>query len=204
MLAFLGHPRLVFRPVHPLPQLIHIGEHVLLLLAEAIEPIPRGLAVLLRLRLLERGLEFLEAVVQILLPLGQFLETVDDLQLLLLFRGLLRGGFPLVFVTVVGLFQVQLAGLALTALALLTPLPALPALLGDVEFAGLQLEHRLQGGLLIGQGRGQRGQGIVDGRIAQLGAGLDHGFFRGVHIGLDFGIQRLRLHLAHLVQCVLL
>ena len=79
LLLFIRHAGLIFRPLHPLAHLIHISEHLLLFLLETFEATFDVLFLLLSLRLLQRGLQFLHAFVQILLTAGQLLEPVHHL-----------------------------------------------------------------------------------------------------------------------------
>ena len=79
LLLFIRHAGLVFRPLHPLAHLIHISEHLLLFLLETFEATFDLFFFLLGLRLLQRGLQFLHALIQILLTAGQLLEPVHHL-----------------------------------------------------------------------------------------------------------------------------
>jgi hypothetical protein len=88
LLTFLGHVGLVFGAFHPLAQFVHVREHVLLFVAEALQLLPELLAFLFGFRLLEGGLKFPEPLVEVLLALGQFLEAAGDLKLFALLRGL--------------------------------------------------------------------------------------------------------------------
>ena len=119
LLPGVGHARLVFGSFHPLPQLVNVGQHFLLFFAQTLQSAPDFLTLRLGLRLLERVLEFLEPLVEVLLALGQFLEPIQHLELLALLGVLLRRGLPLGFVTIVRSFEFQLVKLSLRALALL-------------------------------------------------------------------------------------
>ena len=56
LLAFVCHPGLVLRPVHPLLELVDVGEHLLLFLLEAFEAALDFLALGVGARLLQSGL----------------------------------------------------------------------------------------------------------------------------------------------------
>ena len=90
MLARLRHPRLILRPVHALAQFVNVGQHLPLFLPQTLEASADFLPLLLRLRLLQRGLQFFDARVEVLLALRQFLQTVQHLKLLALLGILLR------------------------------------------------------------------------------------------------------------------
>ena len=87
LLTGLGHAGLVLGLFHPLAEFIDVGQHFLFFLAQAFEAFADFFAFGLRLGFLEGVLQFLEAFVEVLLPLGEFLEAVEDLQLFLLFGG---------------------------------------------------------------------------------------------------------------------
>ena len=67
--------------------------------------------------LLQRRLQFLEALVHVLLALGEFLQTIERLQLLALLGILRRRGLTLGFITILRLLQVELIQLPLCLLA---------------------------------------------------------------------------------------
>ena len=119
LLPGVGHARLVFGAFHSLAQLVNVRQHFLLFFAQTFQSSSNLFALSLGLRLLERGLQFLEPLVQVLLALRQFLQPVQHLELLALLGVLLRRGLPLGFVTIVRLFEFQLVKLSLRALALL-------------------------------------------------------------------------------------
>jgi len=154
LLAGFRHAGLVLGLVHPLAQFIDIGQHFLFFLAKPFEPPLDFLAFLVRLGFLQGGLQFLKALVEILLALGEFLQTIQDLELLVLFGSLLGSSLALVLVFVFGLFEVQLVKLALVLLlGLALPALALVAAAGNLVFVGGELEQGLVSGLLGGQGR---------------------------------------------------
>ena len=117
LLARLGHPRLVFRSVHPLVQFINVRQHLPLFFAQAPEP-----ATDIGPGLLQRGLQFFDALVEVLLALRQFFQTAQHLKLFVLPGVLRRRCLALGFVTVFRLFQVQLVELPHGALTLLSAL----------------------------------------------------------------------------------
>ncbi len=82
LLALFRHARLVLGPLHPLLELVRIGEHLLLLLLQAAQLAAEFLALGLGLGLLQGGLQLAQAVVEILLPAGEFLQAVEHLVLL--------------------------------------------------------------------------------------------------------------------------
>ena len=94
LLAGLGHAFAVLFVLHPLLQLVDVAEDLLLLFAEPLE-LPLDL-LLGRLVLggFEGRLQLLQALVQVGLALGQFLEAADDLPRLALLLLLLRELLP--------------------------------------------------------------------------------------------------------------
>ncbi len=82
LLAGLGHPLLVLLVLHPLAELVGVAEDLLLLLAEPLELALDLLAGLRGLGGLEGRLQLLEPFVQVVLPLGQLAEPVEDLAVL--------------------------------------------------------------------------------------------------------------------------
>jgi len=78
---FLAHARLVLRPLHALAQLIHVREHLLLLLAQAFQSPRTSSRSASERASLQSSLQFLEPLVQVLLAAGEFLQTVEHLQL---------------------------------------------------------------------------------------------------------------------------
>ena len=113
LFARVGHGRLVFTALHSLPQLISIREQRLLLFAQALEPALKLLAFLIGLRRLQGSLQFLDALVEVLLALGQLLEAVEHLELLALLLIHRRLRLTLRFVAVFGLLEIELIKLAL-------------------------------------------------------------------------------------------
>ena len=69
LLPGVGHARLVFRAFHSLAQLVNVRQHFLLFFAQTLQSTSNFIALSLALRLLERGLELLEPLVQVLLAL---------------------------------------------------------------------------------------------------------------------------------------
>ena len=140
-----------------LAQFIHVCKLLALLVGEALELFLNILALLVGARGLQRGLQLAHPVVQILLPLRQFLQAVHRLRLLALLRVLRSGRLTLGFVTVLFIGQIKLVELLLVRLAgglagILTL--AVPLTL-DAKFARRGLEQRLIRGLLGGDGGGQ-------------------------------------------------
>ena len=86
LLALFGHLRLVLRPIHPLLQLVRVGQHLFLLFLQSLEFAANLLPFLFIARFLQRGLEFLELLIDVLLTAGEFLEPIHDLNLLALSR----------------------------------------------------------------------------------------------------------------------
>ncbi len=141
MLTFVGHARLILRLLHSLADLIHIGEHLLLFLLQPLEPTLDLFAFLLGFRLLQRGLELLQALIEVLLAPRKFLQAVGHRELFAAFLVLRCFRLALCFVAVLGLLQIELIELTLVLLAaaaatFLTTLPAIHR-----GFARLQLQQ---------------------------------------------------------------
>src|SRR5690606_26341409 len=101
-------------------------------------------------RRLQRGLQLLDLLVQVFLPLRQLAQPVEHLPRLTLLRLLLRrGGRALLLVAVLFVGQLQLIQLLLRSIAA-APASSAAALLAadDVVLAGSQLQQRLIRGLL--------------------------------------------------------
>jgi len=169
---FLCHPRLVFGTVHALAQLVHVREHLLLLLLEAFQAPPNFLAFFLRPRLLQSRLKLFEPIVQILLPAGQLLQPIHRLQLLAPLGGLRRLRLALAFIAVLGLGQIHLLELALHLLAAAAALLIAAPIAHDLVLVLLHLEQGLGGSLLGGQRLRERGWRIR--RLVQSGESLLH------------------------------
>ncbi len=174
LLALFGHARLVFGRVHPLLKFVHVGEHLLLLFLETLEPASDFLLFLFRVGFAQGGLEFLQPFVDVLLAAGQFLEPVEHLELFA--AGGVGGGLGLVLglVTVFGVGEFELIHLPIPHLLAGTA----PALLsvagpGDLDLALPEAKQRLVGGLFRFD-RGGQGIGGLD-RGVELLAGLLHG-----------------------------
>ena len=156
LLALLRHLRLIFGPVHALAQFIHVREHLLLLLLEPFQPALDFLPFLLGARLLQGRLQFFEPVVQVLLPPGQFLQTVLRLQLFPALGVPRRLRLALRFVTVLRLGHLHLLELALHLLLASAATLLVAALIAhDLVLVLLQLQQRLIGRLLGRQGLGE-------------------------------------------------
>ena len=77
--ALLSHPVAVFLALHPLANLVGVAKDLLFLVAKALE-LALGLGLGLGgLGGFERGLQLLEALVEVGLPTGEFGQAVDDL-----------------------------------------------------------------------------------------------------------------------------
>jgi hypothetical protein len=116
LLAFVLQAFLIFGLFHSLLEFLGIPEDLLLLILQpfqaAFDFFPLGLG----LGFLKGRLQLLDAVVQIVLPLGQFAKAVEHLAvlgLLLRLRRLERIGFALRFVAVFLFPQLQLLKLLL-------------------------------------------------------------------------------------------
>jgi hypothetical protein len=205
LLSLLGHARLVFRALHSLPQVISIREHLLLLLFEALQLAPDLFTLLFRARFLQGGLKFLEAIVDILLPLGQLLKAVHDLQLLAALGAQRRAGLALTLVTLFGIGQIELFELTLHLLlaAALVPLPVPAAADGVLAF--LQFQQGLVGGLLGRDrflkrgGRIARGSQLIQRPLHLTGRGVPESGASWIALAL-FGVlglvERLSLGVA--------
>ena len=79
LLARIGHGGLILLLFHALLQLIDVLDHLLLLLAQALEPPLHLLAFGLGLRLLHGGLQFLHLFIDVLLPAREFAQAVQHL-----------------------------------------------------------------------------------------------------------------------------
>ncbi len=206
--ALLGKARLVFGTFHALPQLVGVGEHLLLLVFEPFELAPDFLAFGLGPGFVEGRLKFAQALVEVLLAAGEFLQAVEDLELFAAFGGLRGLGLALGLVAVVGLGEVELIELALhlvfAAARLLIALAAAAA--GDLVLALLQPEQGLVSRLLRSQGLRQRVGGFhrfvqatervlhpLDGRLPEGGCPRVIDRFAG-RLGL---FERLGLRIAH-------
>ena len=148
----IGHARLVFGPVHALAQLVHVREHLLFFLLEALEAAAEVFALVLGARFLQRGLQFFEPIIGVLLAAGQFLQSIHHLQVLAELVVLRPLCLALRFIPVLGLRQVHLLELALHALVHAAPLIAAVAVAHDRVFVFLQLQQGLVGRLFGGQG----------------------------------------------------
>ena len=127
LLACVGHAVAILFPLHPLAQLVGIAEDLLLLFPQPLE-LPLDLfACRLGLGGLEGRLQFLEPIIDVILPLGELAQTVEDLirfaLLLLALRQicLLRSGCPLIFVAVFFVVELELLELPLRAVAARVP-----------------------------------------------------------------------------------
>ena len=137
-----------------LAQFVHVGEHLPLLVLEALELAADVFALRVGAGFLQGCLQFAQALVQVLLPLGQGLEAVGGLQLLALPGSGRGGGLALGFVAVFlgghfELFELAAAGLAGTAAA------AAVARARNGEIVRDHFQQRLVSRLLGGDGRGQ-------------------------------------------------
>ena len=141
-------------------------------------------------------MELFDALVQILLPLGQLLEAVEHLQLFLLLRGLRRRGLSLRLVSVLGLLHLQLVELLLIPL-LAAPL-AFALALSDLIFASRKFEERLISRLLGGQGGGEWRGGI--GRLGQMAQSRFHFLLDLLDDRLEAGITHPLLQILRLFQ----
>ena len=128
--------------VKALAGLVEVVQHAALLVLEALEFALEFVALLLILGGGEGGLQFLEALVQVLLAAGEVVEAAFGVHLIaqLVGGGVLRGVFRLV--TVLLLTELKLIQLVLNLVALLALLARL-ARLRDAEIAALHLEQRL-------------------------------------------------------------
>ena len=81
LLALFRHLRCGSRLLHLLLRLIHVREELLLLLLEPFELALQFVLLLLRLRLLERSLQFLQPLIDVVLPLREFLQPVEKREL---------------------------------------------------------------------------------------------------------------------------
>ena len=94
LLLGLGHILGVLRLLHAVFEIIEIAQELFLLGLETFQLIVELLLLLVRLRLRDLVLQFLHLLRQRLLPAGEFLEPVQNLQVLLLLGALrLRGDF---------------------------------------------------------------------------------------------------------------
>ena len=108
---------------------------------------PRLLALLLCLRLLKRGLQFLHALIDVLLPLRQFLQAIQngELFLLLLILRLLRLALRLVALLLILHLQfIELRAILLALLALAFAL----LLAGHAKLMRREFQQRIIGSLL--------------------------------------------------------
>ena len=159
LLALLGETRLVLRLFHLLLQLVRVREKLLFLLAKPLELPLRLLAFLLRLRLLDRVLQLLHALINVRLPLREFLQPVQDGELLLLLIILRLLGLALLLIPLLLVLHLQLIELRALLVPLLLPL-ALPLLLIPLhaKFMRREFQQRIVSRLLrrkrIGQRRG--------------------------------------------------
>src|SRR5262245_8415506 len=79
LLAGIGHPVPILFALHPLPELVRITKHLLLLIPQPFELPLDFLARRLGSGSLERRLQLLEPLVQIRLPLGQLAKPAEHL-----------------------------------------------------------------------------------------------------------------------------
>ena len=112
--ALFGHAGLVLGAVHALLGFVHVGEHLLLFLLEALEAAAQFLTFLFGVGLAEGGLQLLESLVDVLLPAGEFLQAVEDLHLFA--AGGVGWGLGLAFgfVTALGIGELKLVQLAIS------------------------------------------------------------------------------------------
>ena len=96
-------------------------------------------------------MQLLNFLVQVLLALGEFLEAVQDLELLALLGVLLGRSLVLRLVTIFLLFELQLVELCLLRLAAGRLAFALALAARHVEFVQRELEQGLIRGLLGGK-----------------------------------------------------
>src|SRR5207249_1228790 len=147
------------------------------------------LALLLVVSLLQRGLEFLDPLIEVVLSLRQFLQPAQHLELLPLLGVLLRRSLALRFVTVFGRLQFQLIELPLRAFT--APLAALLAATPrHLILARSQFQQRLISRLLGPQRRHERRRGAFARRFAQV-------IHRLFHLRLDCSDQGLASRVVH-------
>ena len=189
LLALIGELRLLRRLLHLLLRLVDVGEHLLLLFLEPLELPANLLLLLLGLRVLQGGLKFLQPFVDVLLALREFLQPVEDRELFALLLVLLGLGLAirLVALLLVLHFQfIELLFLLLLRHALALALAAAHAKLVRGEF-----EQCIVGGLLGGEGVGQRRGGR--GRLGEM-------IERGLHLVRGILGQRMHLRVLELGQ----
>ena len=177
--------------LHPLAKLVGVAEDLLLLVAEPLELALDLLARLFVLGGFEGRLQFLEAVVQVALALGQLAQPVEHLArlalLLLAAREpvLVGSGRPLLFVAVLVVRELELLELPLRRAAAGSAALPLPRVVADhLELAGAELEQGLVGGLLGDERRAEGGEAWSIGRLGQPLLGVLHELRRLVELGL--------------------
>ena len=189
LLTLLGVGGRVLRTFHPLLEFVGVGQVLALFLLETLQ-FALEFLLLLFVRGLEGGLQFLETLVHLLLTTGEFLQAVDGLLLLALLF-LLRGtGLTLVLVSVLGLGEVEFIDLLLVALALRLGLRLrlLVASAGNLGLAGLELDDGLVGGLFGSEGLLEEG-GILGGLVEEF----DGPFHLGDGVGPEGALAGIAL-----------
>jgi hypothetical protein len=150
LLLGLGHVLSVLGFVHALFEVVEIAQELLLLGLEAFELVFEFLLLFLGLGLGELVLQLLHFLGQRLLTAGEFLEAVQNLQVLLLLGGLFLGGGFFFFVALLFLFQLQIHDLVLVGLLRFTGLRR-AVLTHDLMLAALRTVQPFERGLLKGE-----------------------------------------------------
>ena len=135
ILSLLCHIVAVLRFLHPLVELIEIGQVLTLFVAQSLE-LPLDFRFFLLLRRAKGILRFLQLLIEILLALGQFLEPAERLELFPLLGVLKALGFAFRFISIIPVPQIELIELTLSAFALLLLLGGFAPALAYLELVG--------------------------------------------------------------------
>ena len=205
LLPGFGHLALVLRAVHSLAKFIDIGQHFLLFVPQAFEFPADCLAVLLGFGFLKRRLQFLEPLIDVKLTAGEFLQPVEHLKFLALFRSLLLAGLALSLVAILRLLQFELIQLRLKLpAASASSSTTASAAARDLVFPGLKFEQRLISGLFRRERVGEWFRGVVVRRLGQIGQGFFHFLDHGLGKGLEPGNLGFLAQFPGLIQCLFL
>ena len=210
LLPLFLHPLLILGGVHAGLQFIRIAEDLLLFFLQTLQLPADLLFLFLGLGRFERRLQVFELIVQIVLTAGELPQSVEDLAVFAIGRGLLlRLGHPLGFVTVFVFLEVELiellALLGRTSLVrLLTGLLLLLLLPGDFMLAGPQFQQGLRGGLLVDECVGQGLAGRVIPGFLQVGECRPHRLRDPRDMTARFGVGHPLGQGSRLRQCLLL
>ena len=156
--------------VESLADVVEIGEHPALLLLEPLQLALDAVALLGALCFLQRGLQLLEPLVDVLLAAREFLEPRQRLEFFAFLGRGHRLGFALVFVIVLVVAELELVELALVAPAAAAGI----ARLRNIGLARLHAQQGLVGALSGGPRDGERLDVLRARRVLQAGARLFH------------------------------